>query len=102
MFIAGLILSDFCGKTRGRAAKRPGPLHEPLFRDKWQESHEAGALHCLGELALALGIHEGLLLAHEACMRIQELLQELHILVIDVFDIILRKKALFHRKWIVL
>ena len=60
-----------------------------------QKSHEPCTLHSSGELALILGGDASALATKDASVRIQELPQDLCILVVDEFDVVLAKIALF-------
>ena len=64
--------------------------------DEWEEAHEASALHCGFDGALLLGREARALLAHHTAVRIHELLQEVHVFVVDVPDIILCKYICAH------
>lgn len=68
-----------------------------LVRHVRQQRHKSCALHGLGELALRLCTHSGLLARHDASVRIQELLEKLGILVVDEGNVIFREETLlFH------
>lgn len=53
-----------------------------------------GAFNRLGELALVLGRHATSLTGEQAAVRIEKLLQKFRILVVYVFNIVLRKVTL--------
>jgi len=56
-----------------------------------EESHEAGTFDGLLNRALLLGSEARALAAHDAAVRVHELLEKLNVFVIDVADIILRE-----------
>ncbi len=66
-----------------------------LATDEWEKSHNASALNGIGEISLMLRSHTGLLSADDSSMRVQKLLQQINILIVDVFYIILGKVTLF-------
>ena len=66
-----------------------------LLGNVWQESHEPCTLHCDCELALILGRNASSLSAQDASMWIQELTEDLRVLIINEFDIMLTKITLF-------
>ena len=54
-----------------------------LLRHVGEERHKAGALDSLVDLALVAGRHLGAALAHDACVRGQELLEVRNVLVVN-------------------
>jgi len=54
-----------------------------------QKAHEASAFDGFGKLTLAFGGDGGLLATHNASMRIEEFFDQIQILVVNIFDIIL-------------
>jgi hypothetical protein len=65
-----------------------------LSSDVWKESHESCALYSKSEFALVRRRDVRALLALDACVRIEEFLQNIGIFVVDVLDIMLFEKAL--------
>ena len=64
-------------------------LGEDLLRDVREESHEARALDCGLDGALLLGGKSASLAAHHAAVRVDELLKEVDILLVDVLYVVL-------------
>ncbi len=64
--------------------------------DEREESHEAGAFDGGFDGTLLLGSEPALLAAHDATVRVDELLQEIDIFVVDVADVILRENVVIH------
>ena len=62
-----------------------------LLSDIGEEPHEAGALHGGFDRALLFGGEARALAAHDAAVRVHELLQEISVFVVDVPDVILGK-----------
>ena len=71
-------------------------VFQALLSDVRKKSHESGALDGHSELSLVLRAGSGSLLGLHSSVRIEKLLEDLGILVVDVFDIIRGKIALFH------
>jgi hypothetical protein len=70
-----------------------GFLFQYLFLNVRQKRHEAGALYRCLDSALLLGGKTTSLSTQDASVRIDELLQEVDVFVIDVLDIVLRKNV---------
>ncbi len=68
-----------------------------LFLDEWEEAHEAGAFDGGFYGALLLGGKPRTFAGHDAAVRIDELLQEIDVFVVDVLDIILGENVVAHR-----
>ncbi len=98
-----------------QAARRPrlaipsavalGPLapaasasYPKLLLDKGQKPHEPRSLDGGFDGALLLGGEAALSAAHDAAMRINELLQEVDIFVIDMLNIILSQNIVGHTR----
>ena len=60
-----------------------------LLLNERQEAHEASALDCGFDGALLLGCELTLGAAHDATVRIDELLEQVHVLVVYVLNVIL-------------
>ena len=67
-----------------------------LFLNEWQETHEASTLDGGFDCALLLGRETALAAAHDAAVRIDELLQEVNVFVVDVSDVILCEDVVAH------
>lgn len=65
-----------------------------LFLDVRQKPHEASALYRLFHHALLLCRETALAAIHNATMRIDEVLQEIDILVVDVLNVVLRQNVI--------
>jgi hypothetical protein len=63
----------------------------PLFLHVGQKAHEASALYGGFDLALLFGGEVRAIATHDAAVRVDELLQEIHVFVVDVLNVILRK-----------
>lgn len=61
-----------------------------------KKRHEASALDREVELALVLCRNAAALASEDAGMRVEELLKNIDVLVVDVLDVVDREKALFH------
>jgi hypothetical protein len=59
-----------------------------LSCDEWEKSDESCALDRNRELALVFGCDAGFLARNHASVRIQKLLQDRDVFVVDVLDII--------------
>lgn len=68
----------------------------PLFLNEGKEAHEASALDRGFDGSLLLGGESALFAAHDATVRIDELLQEVDVFVIDVLNVILRENVVGH------
>ena len=60
----------------------------------WNESHETRSLYCISQLSLVLCCNTCSLSCHQSSVRVQELLQDFSILVVNMLDIVLREVAL--------
>lgn len=67
-----------------------------LLLDIGQKSHKSSTLYCLFDCTLLLRGQVGFLTIHDAAVRIDEILQEIDILVVDVLNVILREYVVIH------
>ena len=65
-----------------------------LSGNKWEQSHKAGALDGCRKVPLMLCCNACFFARNNAGMRIEKFLQKIHILVVNVFDMIFSKVAL--------
>lgn len=66
-----------------------------LASDIRQKGHITGLLYRESELALGTSRDAGALTSHDATVRVEKLLEKFNVLVVDIFDIVLLKEALF-------
>ncbi len=66
----------------------------PLSSHVREKSHESSAFDGERELALIDGAHFGSLLAHDASMRVEELLEDVRVLIVYVLNVVLLEEAL--------
>ena len=92
-----------CGPLYRERAVALGPLapaasasYPKLLLDEGQKPHEARAFDGGFDGALLLRREIRSLPAHHASVRIDELLEEVDILVVDVLDVILRQYVVAH------
>lgn len=64
--------------------------------DEWEEPHEARAFDRGFDGALLLGGESALAAAHDAAVRIDELLQKVDVFVVDVLNVILCENVVRH------
>ena len=82
-----------------RAKEKP-PAHVQavflfsLLLDVREKPHEASTLHCRFHRALLLGREARLAAIHHAAVRIDEILQEINVFVINVLDVVLRQNVI--------
>lgn len=67
-----------------------------LLLDEREEAHKTRALYGGFDGALLLGRQAAFLATHDAAVRIDELLQEVDIFVVDVLDIVLGQNVVGH------
>ena len=96
-----------------QAARRPrlaipsavalGPLapaasasYPKLLLDEGQKPHKARPLDCGFDRTLLFGGEPALGASHDAAVRIDELLEQVDVFVVDVLDVILRKNIVAH------
>jgi hypothetical protein len=89
MVVSSIILSyspssSFHTKNPARA----GFFVWNLFRDIRKEAHESSAFDRIGEFALILGSDAGAALTHDLGIGVQKFLEDLNILVVDIFDVV--------------
>jgi hypothetical protein len=67
-----------------------------LSRYVGQQSHEASALDSFSKLTLVLSRRKRALLRLNPCVRSQELLERIHVFVVDVVDLVFFEIVLVH------